>query len=133
MPNIEDLYDKLSGGQIFSKLDLSHAYQQLLLDEDSQKLTTINTTKGLYQYTRMPFGISAAPGKFQRTIEQVLYGIPGVVVYLDDILVSGRNKKEHHSNLTQVLDRLHEAGFWLKREKCIFNQLSCEYLGHILD
>ena len=67
LPLIEELFSKLSGGVIFTKLDHSHAYQQLPLDEDSQMLTTINTPKGLYVYNRLPFGVSAAPGIFQRT------------------------------------------------------------------
>ena len=64
LPRIEDLYNKLAGGQYYSKLDLSTAYLQLPLDEDSQKLTTVNTPKGLYNYTRLPYGVSTAPGIF---------------------------------------------------------------------
>ena len=55
---------RLAGGQKFSKLDLSHAYQQILLDDDSQSFVTINTHLGLFQYTRVPFGIASAPALF---------------------------------------------------------------------
>ena len=64
-PKTEDLLPTLDGGQKFTKLDMSQAYQKLELDEESQKFTTINTHKGLYQYNRLPFGISSAPGIFQ--------------------------------------------------------------------
>ena len=133
IPNIDDLYAKLSGGQTYSKLDLSHAYQQLVLDEDSQKYTTINTRKGLYMYTRLPFGISSAPAIFQRVMEQTLQGIPMVAVYLDDILVSGKTPEDHLASLQQVLDRLSNAGLRLKRDKCQFMKPACTYLGHKLD
>ena len=133
IPNIQDLYAKLSGGQIFSKIDLSHAYQQLMLDEESPMLTAINTTKGLFVYNRMPFGISAAPGIFQRTMERLIQGIPMTVVYLDDILVTGHTPEEHHTHLKQVLERLQKAGLRLKREKCSFGRPSCTYLGHRID
>ena len=133
IPNIQDLYARLSGGQIFSKIDLSHAYQQLMLDEESQMLTAINTTKGLFVYNRMPFGISAAPGIFQRTMERLIQGIPMTVVYLDDILVTGHTPEEHHTHLKQVLERLQKAGLRLKREKCSFGRPSCTYLGHRID
>ncbi len=93
----------MSGGQAFSKLDLSHAYLQLVLDEPSRELATINTHRGLFQYTRMPFGISAAPAIFQRTIESLLADIPQAVAFLDDILVTGNSETEHIANLDRVL------------------------------
>ena len=67
IPRIEDLFSKWSGGQCFTKLDLSQAYQQICLEEDSKKYVVVNTHKGLYQYNRLPYGISSAPGIFQRT------------------------------------------------------------------
>ena len=61
LPSVEDIFATLSGGESFTKLDLANAYQQLHLEEDSKKFTTINTTKSLFQYNRLPFGISSAP------------------------------------------------------------------------
>ena len=61
LPKPADLFATLAGGQMFTKLDLTQAYQQLLLDENLQQYTTINTHQGLYQYTRLSFGISSAP------------------------------------------------------------------------
>ena len=78
IPRIEDLFASLSNGERFTKLDMSNAYQQLVLDKESRELTTINTHKGLYQYRRLPFGVSAAPAIFQRTMECMLRGIPHV-------------------------------------------------------
>ena len=66
LPNPTDLFASLAGGKSFTKLDLTQAYQQLLLDQDSKKYTTINTHKGLYQYTRLPFGIASAQPYFKR-------------------------------------------------------------------
>ena len=133
LPKIEDLFSKLAGGQVFSKLDLSQAYQQVLLDEESKKLVTINTQKDLFQYTRLPFGISSAPGIFQRIMENLLQGIPDVMVYLDDILVAGRSTAEHLQRLDQVLSGLQEVGLRLSRKKCSFMVSSVEYLGHRID
>ncbi|PIK48902.1 hypothetical protein BSL78_14237 [Apostichopus japonicus] len=62
IPKIEDLFATLAGGKTFSKLDMSQTYQQLKLDEDSKQYVVINTYKGLFQYNRLPFGISSAPG-----------------------------------------------------------------------
>ena len=70
--NAEDLFATLSGGRVSSKIDLSHAYQQVELDEDSQKYLTINIHKGLYSYKRLPIGVSSAPAIFQRIMDQLL-------------------------------------------------------------
>ena len=64
LPRIEELFACLSGGQTFTTLDLSHAYLQLELENESQELVTINTHKGLYKYTRLPFGVASAPAIF---------------------------------------------------------------------
>ena len=64
LPRVEDLFATLAGEKIFSKLDFSNAYQQLLLDESSRKLLTTNTSKGLYQYRCLPFGVASAPAVF---------------------------------------------------------------------
>ncbi|CAC5387068.1 unnamed protein product [Mytilus coruscus] len=133
IPKTDDLYATLSGGQAFSKLDLSQEYQQIVLDEESLKYITINTHKGLYQYNRFPFGVSSAPGIFQRTIENLLQGIPRVVVRVDDILVTGSSKSEHLDNLETVLSKLQESGMRLNKDKCVFLAPKVVYLGHRID
>lgn len=110
VPTPEDLFSTLGGGETFSKLDLSRAYQQVLLEPSSRKFLTINTHKGLYQYTRLPFGVASAPAIFQKIMEKLLHGIAGVVVYLDDILITGHTREEHLTNLKQVLERLGDHG-----------------------
>ena len=112
LPRIDDLFTSLSGGQAFSRLDLAHAYQQLPLEDGSKPYTTINTHRGLYRYNRLPFG---APAIFQRTMENLLQGLPYVFVYIDDILVTGASEEEHLHNLNEVLTRLETAGMCLKK------------------
>ena len=104
-----------------------------MLDDLSTKLVTINTHQGLYEFTRLPFGVASAPAIFQRAMDQVLQGIPHCICYLDDILVTGRSDAEHLANLEEVLRRLQEYGIRLKREKCRFYQAEVEYLGHLVD
>ena len=115
LPRPEDLMARLAGGKKFSKLDLSQAYQQVPLEQNSQKYVTINTIKGLYQYTRLPFGIASAPSIFQRLMDTMLQDIPGTICYLDDILVTGKNDEEHFKNLEEVLKRLMNARLRLKK------------------
>ena len=102
IPNIYDLYSKVSGGHYFTQLDLSDAYLQVTLDKESQKLTMINTHKGLFMYTRLCFGIASLPGVFQRIIDQLIQGIPKTVAYLNNILISGQTMEEHNRNLCRI-------------------------------
>ena len=132
LPTIEEMMSKLQGGQRFSKLDLSQAYHQLELHPDSCAFTTINTHRGLYEYVRLPFGINSAVSIFQRTMETILADLPGCVVYVDDILVTGKTDEEHSRNLKAVMQRLEDFGMRLKLEKCSFFQDSVSYLGHTI-
>ena len=135
LPKVEDLFSTLSlaGDITFTKLDMSQAYQELVLEDDSKEIETINTHKGLFCYQRLPFGVSSAPGIFQRTMETILAGITRVLVYLDDIFITGSSQEEHVSNLKEVLSRLQQAGLCLRKDKCKFMVSSVQYLGHIID
>lgn len=132
IPRIEDLFAAMSGGTSFSKLDLSHAYLQLQLEESARDYLVINTHKGLFEYTRMPFGVASAPCIFQRTMDNLLQGIDHVAVYIDDILVTGRTEEEHLRTLDEILTRLEKAGMRLKKEKCTFMAPQVTYLGHTI-
>ena len=127
LPKPDDIFATLSGGQHFTTLDLSHAYNQLLLDEESRKFVTINTHKGLYQYTRLPFGIASA---FQRTMDTILQG---TACYIDDIIVTGKSDDEHLAHLEEVLKRLLRHGVHVNQAKCRFLQPSVVFLGHRID
>ena len=133
LPKPQELLATLSGGKKFTRLDLSSAYLQMELETESRNYVTINTHLGLYRYTRLPFGIASAPAIFQRSMDAILQGMPSVICYLDDLLVTGTSDQEHLQNLQQVLSRLKEQGIKLKKEKCAFLQNAVEYLGFIID
>ena len=90
LPTPEELFSALTGGQQFSTLDLSQAYQQLLLEPSSLELTTISTYRGLYWYTLLPFEIASAPAIFQRTMDTILDGIPCSLVLNPFLYVNTR-------------------------------------------
>ena len=95
LPRPDDLFALLAGGQKFTTLDLTHAYQQLLLGDDARQYLTVNTHQGLYQYRRLPFGVASAPAIFQRAMDTILQGMRHVICYLDDILITGTDDDEH--------------------------------------
>ncbi|XGW15781.1 hypothetical protein V3C99_001322, partial [Haemonchus contortus] len=133
LPIPEDIFASLNGGTIFSQIDLSDAYLQLELSEESKKKVVINTHKGLFRYNRLPFGIKTAPGIFQQVMNKMVTGLQGVATYLDDILVSGRNEQEHRENLLAVFRRIADYGFKIRLDKCTFARPEIQYLGFILD
>ena len=133
IPRIEDLFAMLSGGQKFTKLDLSHTYHQIPLGEEAKKYVTINTHKGLFTYKVLPYGVSSSPAIFQWTMEGLLQGIPHVTIFLDDILLAGKYNQEHLQTLAMVLKQLQEAGLRLKRAKCLFMNEEVMFLGHKVD
>jgi len=103
------------------------------LKEESRQLVTINTHRGLFRYSCLPFGVASAPSIFQKVMDTVLQGLPKVICYLDDILVSGATKEEHLQNLESVLQCLQQYNIRAKRSKCAFMCDAVEYLGHRID
>ena len=132
LPNIRDLYGKLSKAVCFSKLDLRKGYFNIDLDDESSLLTTTITPKGLYAYDKLPMGLRDSAAVFQHIIHQILCGIPGCEAYIDDILVYGTTQTEHDENLRKVLTTLNEKNLRLNLDKCIFRDTSVPFLGHII-
>ena len=132
VPTVDEITAELEGATVFSVLDAESGFHQLLLDEESQPLTTFATHCGLFRFKRLPFGVSCAPEIFQRVVSDILSGLPGVVVYIDDILVFGCNRAEHDERLANVRARLDSANLRLNLEKCCIGQEQVKYLGHIL-
>ncbi|XP_063634888.1 uncharacterized protein K02A2.6-like [Cydia splendana] len=124
IPRIDEIFSNLQGGQLFSKIDLSHAYQQLPLTEESKQLCVIVTHKGSFCYNRLPFGIKCAMSKFQRVLDSLFKNMNLIAVYCDDILVTGVNDDDHYKRLISVFKILSEAGLRIAQNKCIFFQKS---------
>ena len=91
------------------KLDLTHAYAQMSVDEASQKYLCINTHKGLYAHTKLPYGVKSVPKNFQSTMGKILQGVEKCMCNQDilaDILVSGVDAEENLEIVGEVLKRL---------------------------
>lgn len=132
LPLPEELMRKLGGGFCFTKIDLADAYNQIKLAPESQRRLALSTHRGVLLQTRLPFGISSAPGYFQEIMDKLTCDLPGVATYLDDILVSGKDAMDHLQNLRGLLQRLKDKGLRCNLKKCEFAQPSVQYLGHTL-
>lgn len=133
LPTGDEIFAKLSGCKIFSKIDLSDAFLQVEIHPESRKLLTIHTHKGLFEFNRLPPGAKPAPGIFQQIIETALAGLPGVAALMDDVLIAAETRALHDDILKQVFQRLQELGFRIKMGKCEFHQSSIKFLGRIID
>ncbi|XP_055922730.1 uncharacterized protein K02A2.6-like, partial [Eupeodes corollae] len=133
MPRFEEICHKLKGGQHFTIIDLSEAYFQVAVHDDSKPILVINTPFGLLRFERLPPGVASAPGIFQSLIEQVIGGMDHCAAFVDDLIVTGRNPTEHCQNLEELLHRFSANGLRCNITKCKFAQSSVRYLGHQID
>ena len=136
LPLPEDMFDKLQGHRLFSKLDLTKGFWQIPLvnDEASRKILAMATPLGLYEPRNMPFGMKNAPAVFQREMQRVfkdrLYD--GIMVFVDDILIYSKTAEEHAELVEWVLKRLTEEDYYAHPDKCEFFQREVSFLGHVV-
>ena len=131
IPTVDDVNLKLTGAKVFSKLDMSQAYHQLELHQDSRYITTFSTHVGLFHYKRLNYGTNAAAEIFQNALQTALEGIPGVCNIADDIIVFGKNHPEHDKALNDCLHRLSHKGLTLNASKCKFLNKLLSFFGQI--
>ena len=134
LPRVEDILDTLGEAKYFTSLDLASGYWQVELDEDACAKSAFTTHHGLFEFTRMPFGLCNAPATFQRVMQAVLAGLEwnSCFVYLDDILIASRTLEEHLRHIKEVFGRLRDAGLRLKPKKCLLLRNEVPYLGHVI-
>ena len=132
LPRIDDSLDALGGARMFSTLDLASGYHQVAMSEQDRHKTAFITPFGLFEYLRMPMGLSTSPATFQRLIQTTMNDLAFqiLLVYLDDLLIYSRDFDEHLKRLKIVFDRLREVGLKLNPKKCFLARDKVEYLGY---
>lgn len=131
-PDMETIFSKMGDAKVFGKYDLKSAYWQVELDENSKLLTTINTTKGLFKFNRLPFGVKTASAIFQRVIENICLGLDGIIVYQDDILIYAKDTQELNHRSSKLLERLNKRNVSINWDKSIRHTTSINFLGHVI-
>lgn len=129
IPSIADFTSELHGKQMFSHIDLVKAYHQIPVNPTDVHKTAICTPFGLYESTRMQFGLCNASSTFQRFIDEVTRDLPFVYAFVDNLLVASDNQDEHLVHLNLLFSELNDYGLCINVDKCVFGQSIIEFLG----
>lgn len=132
LPTADELLAQLAGAKVFSKIDLKTGYSQLEIEPESTKFFVIASPLGYFRFKRLPFGVSSGPELFQQRMEQILAGISGIVIYLDDILIFSASAEEHEKRLDAVKAALNAHGITVNSDKSSYHQPSMAFLGHVV-
>ncbi|KAL2077884.1 hypothetical protein ACEWY4_027388 [Coilia grayii] len=133
MPRVDDLVDSLGHARFLTTLDLTKGYWQVPLTPESREKTAFATPEGLYQYTRLPFGLHGAPATFQRLMNQVLAPHKRyAAAFLDDVVIQSSDWASHLPQVQAVLDSLREAGLTANPKKCRLAFSETNYLGYTI-
>ena len=134
LPLISDLLDSPCKAQVYSKIDLHHAYHLVHIANGDEWKTAFRTHYGSFEWSVIPFSLTNAPMAFQRFMNNIFSDLSDIciVIYLDDILIYLNNMSKHYQHVKEILKRLYKAGLYAKAEKCKFHSKLVEYLGYIL-
>lgn len=132
IPTFEEISSKLSGASVFSTLDVKNAFWHIKLNQTSTNLCVFNTPFGRYKFLRLPYGINIASELFQEKMSQLLEKHTGVSVYIDDLIIWGKDKAEHDCRLRKLLDKLRLENVKLNKSKCKIGIDQLKYLGHCI-
>ncbi|MBW0466283.1 hypothetical protein O181_005998 [Austropuccinia psidii MF-1] len=133
IPRIPDAQDQLSKAKYITKMDCMKGFHKNGVKPNSLKLLRIIYHIGIYEYTRMPFGIKNSPAHFQRIIEtifqeEILEGC--IVVYIDDIIIYSEKWKDHVQYTDRVLSKCTPINLKISLKKCISGQQRLLELGN---
>ena len=127
---IDELISMFAGAKVFTIVDMDKGYWQVVLHPESRKLTCMAFDIGRYQFKRLPMGSKVASNIFQRMLDSVYIGLPGVTGIADDMVIFGRNEEEHDRNLILFLETTRKNGLILNKRKLQFKKEEVSFFGH---
>ena len=132
LPNIDEQISAIAKGTIFSTLDLKSAFYQIPLCPEDSQFTAFEADGKLYQYTRIPFGVTNGVSFFQRVVNELIakYELHGTYAYLDNITVSGVNKSDHDAKLKTLIKAAEAEKLTFNFDKCVFAKSEVDLLGY---
>lgn len=132
LSTVEEISARICGSKHFSILDMKKGFWQIPVSERTKKYLAFGTPWGRYTCRRLPFGLASAPEVFQNLMSSLLEGIDGVESSMDDILIHAATEEKLNEITKLVLKRIEDSGLKLNKDKCIFNQPTVKFLGHLV-
>ena len=132
IPRPEQIKAMLSGYKYYSKIDLRSAFHQLTLSENSRMLTVFYGLDGLYRYKKLTMGSSPATGELSKALRPLFAHLKDVFVIHDDIIVAGKTRGEHDSNLHKMCEIIEANGLTLNYDKCLFAKKQIPWWGMLI-
>lgn len=134
LPHISDILGAIQGNQFFTTMDCQQGFYQIDVDQRDRHKTAFSTPVGNYQFRRCPFGARNSCAVFQSEMNRIFHDglYTRCIIYVDDILVFGRTRLEHDTNLEWILKRCEEFNVKIKYEKCQFAKQQVQFLGFII-
>ena len=135
LPPIQPMVNEIAQYDIKSTLDMTSAYNQLVVPEEDRPYTAFEACGGLYQFCRVPFGVTNGVPCFQRIMDQLVekYSLQATFPYLDNITVCGKTQDEHDANLEKFLAAAKELNLTINESKCEFNTKKLHILGYVVE
>jgi len=132
IPLQAELLDSISQNTVFSYIDLKSAFHQFALKPKERNLTAFEADGKLWEFNCIPFGLRNSPAAFNRALHDILEGLPGLYIYMDDIVIGGTSTAEHDSNLQQFMERIAAKKLTISKDKCTFGGTKLQFLGHVI-
>lgn len=135
LPNIDSIITKIAKHNFFSQIDLKSAYHQVPILASEKIYTAFEACGNLYQFNRIPFGVTNGVAAFQRTLQYIISkeNLSGAYAYLDDVTVCGKDKEEHDKNLEKFMQAVQKYKITLNKDKCVFGKESIKLLGYTIE
>ena len=135
LPRIDDTVNKIAQYRVFSSIDLCSAYRQIRIKDEDKPYTAFESSGSLYQYTRVPFGVTNGVACFQRIMDSFIQeeNIDATFAYIDNVTICGMNTEEHDLNLKRFLEAAEKKNIAYNESKCIFSTSRSNILGYLVE
>ncbi|XP_077968990.1 uncharacterized protein LOC120332989 [Styela clava] len=135
LPRINNIINEVSKGKIYSTIDLRSAYHQIpISDVDRPSYTGFEAAGSLYQFCRVPFGVTNGVAVFQRYMDSFIEreNLEGTLAYLDNVTIFGDDQPQHDKRLKAFMNAAERQGLTLNKNKSVFSVTELKFLGHLV-